>query len=124
MTTTITLEPPAKFINANDRLHFHVKNELTQAWRNAARIAVLTLRQPLLPKYDRAHIVVAYRFPDNRRRETSNLQPTSKAIVDGLVDAGVVPDDSDQYVVGPDNRRHIPNGSPLVTITIRPLEDS
>lgn len=124
-TTVITLTPPAKFINANDRLHHMVKAKLTKAWRDAAYMAVLGI-----PLRDRphdmhpAHITVAYRFPNNRRRETSNLQPTSKAIVDGLVDAGVVPDDSDQYVVGPDNRRHIPNGTPLVTITIRPLEDS
>lgn len=122
MTTVITLTPPAKFINANHRLHFHAKNELAQAWRTAAAKAVKAAFTTLY--YDRAHITVAYRFPTNHRREVANLQPTSKAIVDGLVDAGVLPDDDDMHCVGPDNRRHIPNGTPLVTITIRPLEDS
>lgn len=120
MTTVITLEPPAKFINANDRLHWRKKAELTKAWREAAANAVGF--EPY--HYTRAHITAAIRFPNNIRRDVHNLYPTVKACVDGLVDALLLPDDSDAYIVGPDMRRHIPNGSPLVTITIRPLEDS
>lgn len=121
MSTTITLTPPAEFINANQRLHHMQRAILTKAWRRAAESAIdrLGTHRPI---YKRARIVVAYRFPTNHRREVSNLQPTSKAIVDGLVDAGLLPDDSDAHCVGPDNRRHIPNGDPLVTITITPLE--
>lgn len=37
--------------------------------------------------------------PDKRRRDASNLMPTMKAMVDGLVDAGVVPDDTAAFVV-------------------------
>jgi hypothetical protein len=121
VTTTITLNPPAPFINLNDRMHHMVKAKLTKAWREAARVAIDAGFHP--DHYTRARIVVAYRFPDNRRREVGNLQPTSKAIVDGLVDANLLPDDSDKHVVGPDNRRHIPNGSPLVTVTITPIEE-
>jgi crossover junction endodeoxyribonuclease RusA len=122
VSTTFTLVPPAAFINLNDRLHHHVKARLTKAWREAARDAILTGFHP--DHYTRARIVVAYRFPNNRRREVANLQPTSKAIVDGLVDANLLPDDSDNEVVGPDNRRHVPNGSPLVTVTITALEET
>lgn len=120
MTLTLTLEPPAKLINANERLHFHVKNQRTQAWRTAAREAVENGFHPY--RFERAHITVAYRFPDNRRREVSNLQPTSKALVDGIVDSLLVPDDDDRHVVGPDNRRSYPNGAPLVTITIEEIQ--
>jgi Holliday junction resolvase RusA-like endonuclease len=116
------MQPPADFINANQRLHHHAKAKLTKAWREAAGLHAKYAED--YRQYDRAHITIAYRFPNNRRRETSNLQPTSKAIVDGLVDAGVIPDDSDEFVVGPDNRRHVPNGSPLVTITIRAIEET
>lgn len=35
---------------------------------------------------------------DRRRRDPSNLMPTQKAVVDGLVDAGVVPDDCPPFV--------------------------
>lgn len=116
MTTLILDPPPAPFINANQRLHFHAKAALTKAWREAAYVSA-TART-----YDRAHITITYRFPTNHRREVSNLQPTSKAIVDGLVDAGVIKDDSDEYVIGPDNRRERPNGSPRVTITIEEVQ--
>lgn len=117
----LTLEPPADFINANQRLHHHAKAKLTKAWREAGEAAV---RSEFLPyRYERAHITISYRFPDNRRREVSNLQPTSKALVDGLVDSLLLVDDDDKHVVGPDNRRTYPNGTPLVTITIQELGD-
>ena len=118
------LEPPCEFINANDRLHWKRRNMRTQTWRVAA--GVQTVRAPAWERnggiaYERAHITVSYRFPDNRRREVSNLQPTSKAIVDGLVDAGLIPDDDDTHVIGPDNRREYPNGPPRVTIRLEEL---
>ena len=113
----VVLEPPCAFLNANDRLHYRTRNDRTQAWRSLTAIAA---RGGL--RYGRAHIVILYRFPNNLRREVSNLQPTSKAICDGLVDAGLIPDDDDRHVIGPDNRREYPNGPPRVTVTITPLE--
>ena len=35
---------------------------------------------------------------DNRRRDPHNYYPTVKAIVDGLVDAGLWPDDTPEFV--------------------------
>lgn len=122
MTTTITLEPPAAFINANDRLHWRVKAERVKAWREAARDEIFSGFHPYF--YPRAHITVAIRFEDNIRRDVGNYYPTAKAIVDGLVDADLLPDDNDKHVIGPDMRRHIPNGTPLVTVTITPLEET
>lgn len=119
--TTIVIEPPAAFINANARTHFRAKAKLTRAWRAAAKDAVLTLRQAKLPRYDRAHITCSIRFSDNRRRDVGNLFPTAKACVDGLVDAGVLEDDDDTRVIGPDMRRDYPNGPARVTITIEEI---
>ena len=115
--TTIVLTPPCAFINSNDRLHHHAKAKLTRAWRDLAMEE--TWDQVGQPSYARARIVIAFRFPTNHRREVSNLHPTAKAIVDGLVDAGVLPDDDDGHIIGPDLRRDRPNGPPRVTITIR-----
>ncbi len=36
-----------------------------------------------------------------RIQDVSNYQPTSKAVQDGLADYGLIPNDSDKYVVGP-----------------------
>jgi crossover junction endodeoxyribonuclease RusA len=116
MSTTIVIEPPCDFLNANKKLHHQPRAKLVKAWREAACAAVLAGFHP--DYYERAHITVTYRLSNNRRQEVSNLQPTSKAIVDGLVDATLIPDDDDLHVIGPDNRREFPNGTPRVTVTI------
>lgn len=120
MSTTLVLEPPCAFINANDRLHHHAKAKLTRAWREVAAATVNSGWHP--DHYYRVHITVAIRWPDNIRRDPGNWYPTAKAIVDGLVDAELIHDDSDTYVVGPDLRRERPNGPARVTVTITPLE--
>lgn len=87
-------------------------------------MAAVHCRNARLPKLIRARIEIWYRFPDNRRREVANLQPTSKAIVDGLVDAGLLPDDQDEHCVGPDNRRLWPNGPHEVLVRVYALDDA
>ncbi len=113
--TTLVLEPPAALINANDRLHHHAKAKLTKAWRNAGWDVSIGRRD----RFTSAHITVTIRFPTNHRRDVGNYYPTAKAIVDGLVDAGVLPDDNDTHVIGPDMRREYPNGPIRVTVTIQ-----
>ncbi|QJD53372.1 RusA-like resolvase [Arthrobacter phage StevieBAY] len=102
-------------ISANDRLQPHEKNRRTQIWRSMA--AGAALRADVEP-LSWARIVYWVRWPDNRKRETSNLQPTAKAIVDGLVDAGLLPDDRDEMLDGPDARRIYPNGPHRVIIQL------
>ena len=43
-------------------------------------------------------VTLHYRPRDNRRRDADNLVPTLKALCDGLVDAGLVPDDTPNYM--------------------------
>lgn len=116
---TLTLTPPADFININQPLHHHPKAKLTAAWREAGKALVEATFNPY--HYRRAHIVVWIRFPNNVRRDVGNYYPTAKALVDGLVDANLLADDNDQFLIGPDMRRTYPNGDPLVTLTIREL---
>ena len=58
------------------------------------------------PSLERARLVVEIAFPDRRRRDPHNYMATVKTIVDGLVDAGVLPDDDAKHLFGPDLRRH------------------
>jgi len=120
VTTTFTLDPPCAFINANDRLHHAPKAKLTRTWRDLAAATINTGWFP--DRYQRAHITVAIRFPNNRRRDVGNLYPTAKAIVDGCVDANLLSDDDDKHVIGPDLRRDYPNGEPRVTVTIEEIQ--
>ncbi|GAB7044919.1 hypothetical protein [Catenuloplanes indicus] len=99
-TWSLTMPPPAKWLNANDRYKRRPDKEI-RAWREAARIYAQGVK---LPRLERAHLLVELRFPDARRRDVHNLYPTIKACIDGFVDHGLLPDDSHQYLVGPDLR--------------------
>lgn len=113
---TLIVEPPCDFISANGRLHYQARARLTRAWREAMCAEVE--RHFLPDRYDRAHITVHIRFPDNIRRDVGNYFPTAKALVDGLVDMQVIADDNDEIITGPDMRREYPNGPARVTVHI------
>ena len=118
--TTLTLTIPAlcDWINANDRLHWAEKARLTRIWRHAAHGAVL--RQHKGARFDvPVRITVTIHKTRAGRYDVSNLSPTSKAIVDGLVDAGVIPDDSNEYVVGPDMRAGEKRAEACVVVEVR-----
>jgi len=96
-------------LNANQRLHWAARSVRTAAWRAKAAAA---LTQAEIPAYTRAHIFCHVAFPDQRRRDVHNWYPTAKACVDGFIDAGLLPDDDDQHLIGPDMRR-APNAGEL-----------
>ena len=122
MSVTIVLTPPAALLNANDRMHHHPKAKLTRAWREAACAAVESGFHPF--RFERAHVTCIIRFADNIRRDVGNFYPTAKACLDGIVDAGVLEDDSDLHILGPDMRREWPNGEPRVTLTVEPIGEA
>ena len=109
--------PREKLINANHRAHWTKRNVLTRTIRNIAHWNGLAMK----PATVRSRVVITYGWTGpGRVRDAGNLQPTSKALVDGLVDAGVFPDDNDAWVEGPDNRFGEKSDRPgLVKITIR-----
>lgn len=97
--------PRGEMLNANDRLHWAQKAKRSRMIRNLAQAHAMTrLTRNPDGVLDRAHIVVYVAWPDRRRRDVHNVMPTVKAAVDGFVDAGLIPDDSDQHLVGPDLR--------------------
>jgi crossover junction endodeoxyribonuclease RusA len=90
-------------ISANDRMHWAAKARRTKELRSRAFwIARAQHLQPM----ERAHLVVTIHWTNrSRRRDVSNLAPTIKALVDGFVqDAGLLPDDDDLHLIGPDLR--------------------
>lgn len=100
-------------LSANGRLHRMEEAKRVKFWRQ--RAAKVGAAVPPLPW---GRVVMSFRVPRNLRREASNLQPMAKAIMDGLVDAGVFPDDRDEHVVGPDARREWANGPYQVAVRI------
>lgn len=100
MTYTIEVIAPCEWINSNHRTHRMVEARRVKAWRDAARAAADQCASFVGP----AHIVATIHKTRAGRWDAGNLYPTAKAIVDGLVDAGVFVDDSNEYVIGPDMR--------------------
>lgn len=98
---TIELPPGVPLLNANDRFHWRTRAHRTQ---NLRQITAMLARNAGIPRLERVHITGWYHPPNQRRRDVANLYPTFKACVDGCVDAGVLEDDSDKYVTGPDMR--------------------
>ena len=91
----IELPPCLPLLNANDRLHYRERSKRTEKLRSEAYKAAK--EQPFLP-FTRVRIRCIFRAPDKRRRDVANLYPSFKACIDGLVDAGVLPDDNDRYI--------------------------
>lgn len=82
-------------LNANDRGNWQSRAEGVKTWRNAGYVASRTAR---LPRMDRIRVALHAVPPTARRRDPSNLMPTQKAVLDGIVAAGLVPDDSQAHV--------------------------
>lgn len=119
---TFTITAPCDWISSNQREHWAAKAERTKQWRDTARVYAI---QAKLPKLDHVHVGALLHFRDNRQRDVHNYMPTLKAIVDGLVDYGLVKDDSSKYLTGPDirigERRRGTRGSyaPCGFVTVR-----
>lgn len=95
------LKPVGPFINSNQRYHRHQEAKMTKAWREAA-----VLRAKGIPQFAGQVRIIAHIWKprDTFKFDPNNLAGTTKALVDGLVDAGLFVDDSREYVVGPDHR--------------------
>lgn len=117
--STLHFEVPAAiFISQNHRLHFRVK---------ADRVAQLRLLGRAVGScHDRVdtpcHMTVDIGWPDKRRRDRSNAASTVKALLDGVVDAGILSDDSDLHITRETYTSHVEGdkGRVHLTITLTP----
>lgn len=115
----LALPTSIPLLNSNQRPHWRDKATKTKTIRRAAHALAHHRFGPL--GLDRVRITVTVRpGPRTRRLDPHNLQPTAKAMTDGLVDARVIADDDStrlvamEFVAGP---RH-PDGMQVVlTIT-------
>lgn len=108
------------FINSNQRYGRHKDAEMIKTWRQTA-----AQRARGIPLFTRQVHILAhiYKPADAKRFDPNNLAGTTKAIVDGLVDAGLFVDDSREYVLGPDHRWG-GKGNPEIIIEITEIGDN
>jgi crossover junction endodeoxyribonuclease RusA len=87
--------PQTAPMSLNDRHTWQQKARLKKPYREAAH---LLARQQKIPACQRVRVTLIYTPRDRRRRDPLNLVATLKLVEDGLVDAGVVPDDTPEYL--------------------------
>lgn len=123
---TWTVELPAglgRNLSANARHHHMVQHKLNKKFKAAAAWCA---RAAHVPHLEQARIVAEYRPPDRRRRDPDNLAPQVKAAIDGIVQAGVLTDDSSRYVTSVEMRidedRRVRGGQLVLHITELPEE--
>lgn len=93
--TVLTFDWPRPPLNANQRLHWAQKAKLTRTIRE---ITKMTVRRDGLWAADQITVQLTWVVTDKRRRDSDNIYPTFKAMCDGLVDAGIVADDTPEYM--------------------------
>lgn len=124
---TITFEiPPTWWMSANR----HTKNHqyLGTLRRNLHALAVARARQEGLRAFDSACLVWEISYPKGTAWTTgdpTNTTPTTKPLLDGLVKAGIFPDDSPAYIAGEFFTRgpnHKDRSGHTVTLHIKEIE--
>lgn len=120
---TVVVPVTVGWLNANQRGHWAKRHSLIADWRVRAGWAAKAAKMPALW---RAYLQAELRFRDRRRRDPANWHPTVKACVDGLVDVGVLPDDSAKHLLGPDLRLGpaVAVGRGAVLLHIWPLSEA
>jgi hypothetical protein len=116
VTLELTIPAPCDWINSNQREYRMEVARRVKLWRATA---FLWARR--CPAVDGpVRIVCTFHKTRGGRWDAGNLYPTAKAIVDGLVDAGVLVDDDNTRVIGPDMRAGDKRDKACVVVTITP----
>lgn len=115
--TTYPLDWQAPPLTENQRLHYALKARVTKDVRLTGRL--LTAR---LGPQPRVEVTLVWIVPDHRRRDEDNIVPTLKALCDGIVDAGVVPDDTPRWMVKNMPRiLVVPGATPRMELEVTPI---
>lgn len=109
---------PRPPLSMNQRLHRMQEAKLTAMVRRAAAEAFAQF-----PPVERVDVTMTWTVKDRRRRDDENPVSTLKALCDGLVDAGVVPDDTHAFMV-----KHMPvityvkGATPCICLVVREIQ--
>lgn len=97
---TINLPYQTPPLTANQKTHWATHAQHTKNLRQTTHILA---KHHKIPRTTHTTVTLHYVPRTNRRRDQDNLVPTLKPICDGLVDAGIVPDDTPEFMT-----KHMP----------------
>lgn len=122
----LTVDVPVnEWVSANSRYTPHARAHRVAALR--LRAAYLARSQKLAPMSGLVRIEARVHGRVNRRTDPANAADTTKPLVDGVVDAGVLADDDHTHVVGPNHVygepiRSLPKGAHRIVLTFTQIE--
>lgn len=82
-------------VNAERRMHYHARAKLVKEWRE---VYAEMVKEQGIPALNTIGIEVYVTSRTKALADTGACFAAHKAAVDGIVDAGVVPDDKGEYV--------------------------
>lgn len=96
MTTyCLDFDYPSPPLTSNQRFHWAKKKDIT---RNVRALTEAKAQILDIPELAHANVELHWFVNTKHRRDVDNVVPTLKAMCDGLVDAGIVPDDTPEYM--------------------------
>lgn len=120
--TTLTFSIPAElWLSANQRMHWAPKAKSTRRLREMGRAQGFRTRTFDGP----THVAAFIGYTRNGTADPANAAPTIKALIDGMTDAGVWPDDDSTHVIGPTYLRDPKSPTPghyTVRLVLTPQE--
>lgn len=98
MTWTLVIDQLGRphTANAERRLHHHAAAAIRKKWNHTTAILAGAAS---IPRLTTVHIVAQGRYPGGNLPDADALAPSVKGAIDGLVTAGVIPDDGPRNVL-------------------------
>lgn len=82
-------------VNAERKMHYHARAKKVKTFREAFKELA---EEAEVPPLESMCIEATPILGDNRLQDTAACNGAVKAAIDGLVDAGIVPDDSNEWL--------------------------
>jgi len=126
-SVTIVLPLPDKKLSPNrptgSRGSRMAKARITKRYRQTAWAIALNERVATGP-WKRAQATLVFYWPDRRRRDIRNAEAAMKAAYDGIVDAGILADDSYDVLTHKPTQFKLDREHPRVEILIQRLAEN
>jgi len=98
MRIEVPMLPPRE-LNPNWHGHWAKKARATEAYKKAVYYSALHYLTPFVPQFKKAEVKITFVIRDKRGyKDADNAIASLKPAIDACVMAGVIPDDSDEYL--------------------------
>ena len=120
LSVTIDGIPPSP--NEMRRAHWHTRSDQAESWRWTAKwVGIDAINRLGWTAPKRASVELVAVCATHLRRDPDNFVAACKPIIDGLVDAGVLSDDSFAVVASLSVRQEFASKRAAVRVTVTPL---